>query len=252
MKISRRTVLLSSILALAGVRPAVADGWLSKGRNFIKDLGLDRSSGPAQGLSLSDATSGLKETLKVASGRVVNRVGVRDGYNLDSAIHVPLPGFLKTTRSFLAPVGMSGQLDDLEVRLNRGAEQAAPYARSIFWDSISSMTFDDAMGIIKGPNDSATQYFRGKMTPPLTTAFHPVMEKQLEKAGAIRSFDATVNRYDAIPLAPSLGASAKGRLIDHGVSYALGGIFHYLGKEEAAIRQNPAKRTTQILQKVWG
>ena len=30
------------------------------------------------------------------------------------------------------------------------------------------------------------------------------------------------------------------------------GIFHYLAKEEAAIRSNPAKRTTALLQKVFG
>lgn len=252
MKISRRTVFLASIASLAHVRPASADDWFSKGKNLLKGLGLDGSTGPAQGLSLSDTTLGLKETLRVASGRVVNQVGVRDGYFLDNAIHVPLPGFLKTTRKFLAPIGMSGQLDDLELRLNRGAEKAAPYAKNIFWDSITSMSFEDAMGILNGPDDAATQYFRGKMTPPLTTAFHPIVEQQLEDAGAIKSFDTTLSRYEAIPFAPSLGTSAKGRLIDHGVDYALGGIFHYLGKEEAAIRHNPAKRTTEILRKIYG
>jgi hypothetical protein len=30
------------------------------------------------------------------------------------------------------------------------------------------------------------------------------------------------------------------------------GIFHYIAVEEAAIRQNPAKRTTELLQRVFG
>ena len=30
------------------------------------------------------------------------------------------------------------------------------------------------------------------------------------------------------------------------------GIFFYLAREEAAIRQNPAARTTELLQKVFG
>ncbi len=254
MIISRRSVILASVATLAGIEPSVADdNWFSKGKSLLKGLGFDGSSpGPAGSISLSDATLGLKETLRVASGRVVNQVGVRDGYFLDNIIHVPLPGFLKTTRKFLAPIGASGQLDDLELRLNRGAEKAAPYAKDIFWQSISSMTFNDAMGILNGPETAATQYFRGKMTPPLTTAFRPIMERQLGEAGAIKSFDNTVNRYEGIPFAPSLGSSAKGKLIDHGVSYALGGIFHYLGKEEAAIRNNPAKRTTKILRKIYG
>ena len=258
MNIDRRTVFLAALASVAGVKPAAANDWFSKGKSFLKSLGIDGpaspsgSTGPVPGLSLSDTTLGLKETLRVASSRVVTQVGARDGYFLDNIIHVPLPGFLKTTRKFLAPVGMSGQLDDLELRLNRGAEKAAPYAKSIFWDSISSISFNDAVGILNGPDDAATQYFRGKMTPPLTTAFRPIVEQQLGEAGAMRSFDNTVSRYEAIPFAPSLGSSAKGKLIDHGVNYALGGIFHYMGEEEAAIRNNPAKRTKKILQKIYG
>jgi len=32
----------------------------------------------------------------------------------------------------------------------------------------------------------------------------------------------------------------------------MNGIFHYLAQEEAAIRQNPAKRTTELLKTVFG
>ena len=30
------------------------------------------------------------------------------------------------------------------------------------------------------------------------------------------------------------------------------GIFYYMAQEEAAIRQNPAKRTTELLRRVFG
>jgi len=30
------------------------------------------------------------------------------------------------------------------------------------------------------------------------------------------------------------------------------GIFYYIAKEEAAIRQNPVKRTTELLKRVFG
>jgi len=36
------------------------------------------------------------------------------------------------------------------------------------------------------------------------------------------------------------------------VSEAMNGIFHYVAREEAAIRADPAKRTTELLQKVFG
>jgi len=36
------------------------------------------------------------------------------------------------------------------------------------------------------------------------------------------------------------------------VEGALNGIFHYLGRQEAAIRQDPAQRTTDLLREVFG
>jgi len=36
------------------------------------------------------------------------------------------------------------------------------------------------------------------------------------------------------------------------VEKGMAGIFYYIGREEAAIRENPAKRTSEILQKVFG
>ncbi len=37
-----------------------------------------------------------------------------------------------------------------------------------------------------------------------------------------------------------------------GVEQAMDGMFYYVAKEEAAIRNDPAARTTELLQKVFG
>lgn len=246
-QLNRRAVALGLGAALLGTNDASAQGWLSKGKGFFKKLG----GGGSNDYTLGEAATGLKDTLRVASDRVVSRVGAADGYLLDDAIHIPLPKTLETTRKVLAPIGASGMLDDLEVQLNRGAETAAPFARDIFWDSITAMTIDDAIGIVNGPNDSATRYFEKKMTPQLTETFHPIVEESLDQSGAIKSFDRVAESYDNVPFAPSLGASAKGSLIDHGVQFALGGIFHYLGSEEKKIRQNPLG-TMESIVKIFG
>ena len=57
-----------------------------------------------------------------------------------------------------------------------------------------------------------------------------------------------MGRYDSIPFVPD----AKADLSDYVVEKSMDGIFYYLAKQEAAIRQNPAKRTTELLQKVFG
>ncbi|MBT3386843.1 MAG: DUF4197 family protein, partial [Desulfobacula sp.] len=43
----------------------------------------------------------------------------------------------------------------------------------------------------------------------------------------------------------------KADLTDHVVEKGMDGIFYYMAKEEAAIRQNPVKRTTELLKKVF-
>ena len=57
-----------------------------------------------------------------------------------------------------------------------------------------------------------------------------------------------MGQYDSIPFVPD----AKADLTDYVVEKGMAGIFLYLGKEEAAIRDNPAQRTTELLQKVFG
>ena len=78
------------------------------------------------------------------------------------------------------------------------------------------------------------------------------MVNALNQAGAIQTFDRLIENLRNIPLAPQFGADAKDQLIDHGVAKGLDGIFYYIGKEEAAIRSNPAKRTSEILRRVFG
>jgi hypothetical protein len=45
---------------------------------------------------------------------------------------------------------------------------------------------------------------------------------------------------------------AKANLAEHMLNRSLDGLFVYLGRGEAAIRQNPAQRSTELLKKVFG
>ncbi|MDH3920281.1 MAG: DUF4197 domain-containing protein, partial [Rhodospirillales bacterium] len=175
-------------------------------------------------------------------------VGAPDGFNADPEIHIPLPGVLKDVQSMLKRVGMAELGDDLEVKLNRGAEAAAPEAKALFLRAISEMTLDDAEKIYKGPDDAATQYFKDKMSPPLAERMTPVVDKSLSEVGAVRSYDEMMGRYEAIPFVPDV----KADLTAYVVGKALDGIFFYIAKEEAAIRSDPAARTTDLLKKVFG
>jgi hypothetical protein len=204
------------------------------------------SSGP---LSVTEISAGLKEALRVGSENVVQKVGAADGYNNDPKIHIPLPASLVKARNIAAKVGLQGKFDDLETKLNQAAEAAAPKAKKLFWSSISEMSVDDAKGILSGPDNSATQFFRGKMTAPLSNEMRPIVDQSMSQAGVIQAYDSAMSKLG--PLAPSL-PDYKTQLTDHVLKGGMDGIFHYLSEEEAAIRNDPSKRVSDLLKRVFG
>jgi len=219
--------------------------WWQKGTDLLKS---PSGSTAQQALSSEEVGAGLKDALLVGSENVVSQLGRLDGFNLDPAIHIPLPNQLKSVKSMLAKVGMSSMLDDLELKLNRAAEVATPKAKELFAQAISEMTFDDVMNIYNGPDDAATRYFQGKMTPPLAREMQPVVEQSLAEVGAVQSYDNVMKEYRSMPFVPDVKTDLTSYVVDKGMD----GIFHYIAVEEAAIRQNPAKRTTELLQRVFG
>jgi len=238
-------LLLFSALFAAGTAQAQWD-WLKQGEQLLG--GATPEKGATTALSSTEVVAGLKDALRVGSETVVGKLGRADGFNADPAVHIPLPQSMQSVKTALAAVGMSGMLDDLELKLNRAAEQATPQAKSLFWQAIEEMSVDDAMGIYNGPDDSATRYFEGKMSAPLAAAMKPLVEQSLAEVGAVQAYDGVMGEYAGIPFVPDVKADLGNYVVDE----AMAGIFHYLAEEEAAIRQNPVKRTTDILQKVFG
>jgi hypothetical protein len=235
------------IVMLAWQVPAWA-GWLDQGNKLLKSLGeTEEVVQSATGLSTEDIIAGLKQALEKGSQAVVSQLGATDGFNLDDAIHIPLPESLNTVKSLLDTAGLGSYTDDVELKLNRAAEAATPKAKALFLDAITQMSFDDAKAILDGPDDAATQYFKEKMSPGLSETMTPVIDQSLEQVGAIQAYDLMMGEYKSMPFVPDV----KGNLTGHAVEKAMDGIFYYLAQEEKAIRENPAKRTTELLQKIF-
>lgn len=203
------------------------------------------TSGP---LSIDEITRGLKEALTTGSGAVVSQLGQSDGFNGDPAIRIPLPNALIKARKLASKVGLASSFDDLETRLNRAAEEATPKAKALFVGAIRSMSVEDAKGILQGPDNAATDYFRGKTGSQLQAQMRPIVDQALANVGAVSSFNKLLSQYNNIPLAPKVDADLTGHVVEEGSD----GIFYYLAQEEKAIRENPLKRTSEILQRVFG
>lgn len=225
----------SSLTACETLDPAILDGVLGSGV-----------------LSQADAAAGIRAALDNGVGHALGIVGRNNGFLLNDIIKIPLPSYLQDIQSVLRPLGADKLLVELEEELNHGAEKAAPVAKDIFLGAIRELTIQDAIGIVKGADNAATDYLQSKTTPRLTSLFSPIMENALGQTGALQVFDQISDRVKNVPFAPKLGSDAKTDLISHGVDYALSGVFHYIGEEERLIRENPAKRTSDILRRVFG
>ncbi len=159
------------------------------GHTEQKAKGLRGTLGQQSELSDAKIGSGLKEALKVGTENTVNLTGKTDGYFLNQAIKILMPEKLQTLEKGLRMVGYGSQVDEFVLGMNRAAEQAAPYAKQIFWDAIGEMTFEDARKILSGNDTAATQYFKGKTTGKLTAAFQPVVEKSMNKVGVTKQYN---------------------------------------------------------------
>ena len=205
--------------------------------------------GQSGGALTSDEISlGLKEALSKGSEIVVKQVGQPGGYEKDTDIHIPLPDQLLRARKIAGAVGLDDFFADLETRMNRAAEVAAPKARSIFLGAIQEMTLSDANGILRGPDDAATRFFERTTSTELRSAMRPLIDQSLAQVGAVNSLNQMLTAYRKIPLAPEIDADLTGHVLNGGLE----GMFFYIAKEEKAIRDNPLKRSSELLRRVFG
>jgi hypothetical protein len=237
-----RTLLLTIALALCCSTYSVAQL-----DDILKKAGESLEQRDTSGLSDNKIISGLKQALRVSTGKAVALTGKPDGFLKNEAIKIVLPPKLETVGRGLRIFGMGSKVDEFEVGMNRAAEQATPQAKQIFLAALQKMTFDDARHILTGGDTAATEYFKRTSSADLTTAFSPVVHRSMEHIGVVQQYD------QVLKSAPG-GSALAGQfdLDKYVVGKTLDGLFYELGEEEKKIRKNPAAQTTALLKEVFG
>ncbi len=195
-----------------------------------------------------EVVAGLKEALRLGTDNSVNQVGRPGGFLNNPRIRIELPAPLARGEKLLRYAGYGEQLDAFQTSMNRAAEQAAPQARAIFLQAISDMPLRDAQNILYGGDTAATDYFSAQTRPGLAEAFTPIVQRSLAEVGATSRFQNLSTTFRNLPFGENLQID----LDQYVTNGALDGLFFVLGEEERKIRRNPAARTTELLQKVFG
>jgi Protein of unknown function (DUF4197) len=254
----RRWLIAGSLATGASL---LAGGAIAQDRRRILEglLGAAASSRTSR-ISSGDADAGLREALLNGAIASALRLGRVDGYWGDAQVRIPLPGSIGSLQRRLRPLGLSGMLDDLQLKINRGAETAAPMAVDIFRNAITGLTINDAIQVVQGGPTSATTLLDTRTRPQLTTVFSPPVRSGLDQSGASAAIDSIEARYGRqlgnasaiFGRGQSSGATLKEQFTSFAVNKALDGLFRYVGEEERAIRSDPGKRTSDLLRRVFG
>ena len=212
----------------------------------LPDLFAKKTS---SGITENEAGQGIKAALLQGVTNAVLNLNKTDGFFGSEFYKMLLPPDAKKVETTLRKTGMGAQVDKAILAINRGAEDAVAYAKPIFIEAIKEMTLMDALNIVKGPKDAATNYFREKTKQQLIVAFSPSVKSSLDKVEATKHYSNIMNTYNNFP---TTFKKVNPDLPSYVVSKAVDALFDQIAKEEANIRENPVARTSDILKKVFG
>lgn len=230
-------LLLIASLAAASCASIDLDGVLS----------APTSSGSSTALDRQTVVDGLREALRVGTERTVDRTARPNGFLANELIRITIPEDLLSMTDALRRIGLSRQVDELEVQLNRAAEAAAAEARDVFWNQIRDLSFPDAWGILRGGPTAATEFLDQRTRPTIRERFRPIVSAKIDQVGLGRTYRNLSARYNALPFVtrPALD------LDEYVTTEAIDGLFQILAEEERKIREDPIARTTELLRRVF-
>ena len=201
------------------------------------------------GLSQQDIGNGLKEALRFGAERGANELSAEGGYFDDLAYRILLPEEVQKVTDRLQAVPGFNDLERVIIRkINQGAEDAAKAAAPIFVQAIRQMTINDALSILKGEENAATQYLQRTTYNALVNEFSPVINASLDKYDANKIWQDAATAYNNFPLTRQEVNTDLGA---HVTEQALNGLFRKVALEELNIRENVGARTTDLLRRVF-
>lgn len=191
----------------------------------------------------------LKDALVQGISNGAIKANKTDGYFKNPTIRIPWPEDARKVRNTLVTLGLEGEVEKVELSLNRAAEKAAIESVDIFKAAIKELTFQDVVNIISGEEDAATNFLRRATYSALTERFEPVIEDALGDVNATKYWADAIGVYNDLPTTfnkvnPDLTGFVTEKAVD--------GLFVLVAEEEGKIRKDPVARGTEIMRKVFG
>ena len=213
-------------------------------------------------LTEAEVSMGLKEALSIGTQNATGLLSATDGYFGDAAVKILLPEEAQViTKNISRLPGGDALVEKVVLSINRAAEEAAKEAAPIFIEAVKTMTITDAMAILGGGKNAATEYFRTKTKNNLVALYAPKISNAIDKKlvgdlSAQSSWNLLTGKWNQLAKSP-LGAMASLTPVETNLSQyltekAIDGLFLKIALEEEQIRTNPAARVNNLLRRVFG
>lgn len=213
-------------------------------------------------VSNAEIIDGLKSSLTVGIEKAVGKLSMENGFYNDPTLKLLLPPEAKaiTTNIRLIPGGQD-LVNKTILSLNRTAEDAVKEATPIFRNAILNMSFQDAMSILFGKENAATEYLRKSTYEALKVAFAPKVKSSLNKplvanVSTNQTWSLLCSSYNGVANS-SVGKFSRMKpvninLENYVTEKALDALFIKVATVEKDIRTNPSARINDVLKRVFG
>ena len=183
--------------------------------------------------------------------RQLLQIGARDGlssgaFSKETIMSAVFPESVRKALNTMQQLGLTNEIDRFTTTLGTATEKTAAKSIPIFVNGISSMSFTDAMRIIKNGGTSATDYLRSSIGSNLRTSITPVMQEAITEYKLNEQWDKIIQ-----PLKGVLGKNFNLDLANLMAGVVSEKMFQKIEEREKEIRANANARTTTLLQKVF-
>ena len=137
----------------------------------LKGVADKIAGGGTSSLSNDDVIAGLKEALSKGAEGSVLKGSALDGFWKNDKIRIPFPSEAEKMKGTLNSIGMTKQVEEFEMTMNRAAEEAAKEALPVLKDAVTGMSVGDGFAILKGGDNAATNYLNEKTNSALMERF---------------------------------------------------------------------------------
>jgi hypothetical protein len=199
-------------------------------------------------LSNSDISKGLKEALTISATKATGQLAVLNGFYKDSLVKILMPAEAEVVSTQLKKIGLGYLVDSVVISMNRAAENACVKVAPVFIGAIKQMSFQEAVGILKGSDNAATEYLKTKASDSIKIIIEPIIENSLKQTKTVELWNTVFKAYNKIPFVQKVNPN----LSQYVTEKTLQAVFSKIALEEKTIRTNSAAQTSSILKSVFG